>query len=272
MAFTISLITAGVLAWALWTRRHTWRVKWETASTTSICLLAVAVLMLSSTPVSTFVGCKLHHITHVWNLQFWLGHLCALGAMCAVVYNAVSKLDRPRRHSTETFHSWFFKWIQTPTAIGTLIITALFANSDANRHPMYNLGTYPSDGRYPYLTAYWIVLSLMLIYLLYHGIRAFHDLKDDETRLLCNLYLAGCYSAVICLGMRILTAVIPQWDTPTVLTLMAIPAGVAICTFAYAAGLSWITRLRSFTKHVTWSGGLSWSDPPNGDRDKNKSG
>src|SRR6185437_11629455 len=94
MITALFVVTLVIVLWSLWTRRHTLRVKWETASTIQLMLMSVACV-LESEFVGKRVGVLLHHVTHLWNVQFWVAHLCILASACAIVYNAVSRLDHP---------------------------------------------------------------------------------------------------------------------------------------------------------------------------------
>lgn len=255
MAAALSTISIGIILWSLWTRRHTWRMKWETAATVNVALIAAAGILGAPPPSpGTPIGQWLHHLTGVWNLQFYLSDLCALAALCAIVYNAVAKLDHPcQRHPDMPFKTWFRKWIQIPTALGTLLLTALFTGSRASRTPYPDLAEMPSPG--PYMQAYWVCFSLLLGYLLFHGIRAYIDLwYDPPSRPVMNLYLAASGFAAITLTIRICTALIPALDSPTDLATMEISGSVAASLFCIAAAYSWMRRVRWFSSRPGWGG------------------
>lgn len=228
---------------------------WEKAATTNVALIAAAGILGAPPPsAGTILGRWLHHLTHVWNLQFYLCHLCALAALCAIVYNAVAKLDPPsRRHPDMPFKTWFTRWIQIPTAVGTLLITALFTGSRAARRELPNLGEMPNPGIY--MRVYWVCFSLLLGYLLYHGTRAYLDLRyDPPSRPVMNIYLTASAAAGATLAIRIFTAVMPPWHTSLTLGLMGAGGMVAGTLFCVAAAYSWIRRVRWFSNRPGWSG------------------
>lgn len=238
MFATLTVITLGIVLWSAWTRRHAWRVRWETASTIQVTLMAIGGTLGAG---GSLIDPYLHAITHVWNLHYWLSHMFMLAATCAVVYNAVSRLDRPGRCPDEDFKSWFRKWIQIPTAVGALLVTALFCGSRAGHTRDPHFGQGKTIG--PYLTAYWVVLSLLLLYLMIHGIRAFIDLWDEPGRGLLRIYLTGCALAVVTLVLRLI--LVFTW-TQQMGNVMVVFALGSMASFAIAAGWSWIKRTRWF--------------------------
>lgn len=247
MIAALSVITSGIVAWSLWTRRHTWRVKWETASTVNVALMAVAGF-LGTPSVGAVIGYWLHHVTHLWNLQFYIGHLCFLGSMCAITYNAAAKLM-----TDEEFKTWFRNRIQIPTAVGALIITALFTGSRSSKIPYDSLGLMKAPGAY--MEAYWVSYCLLLSYLLYHGIRAFIDLWYDEpSRSITNIYLAASLFSVATLILRLATALEDRWESAVVMDIMSVTGTFAISLFTIGAAYSWISRVRWFTNRPGWTG------------------
>lgn len=249
MVAALTAITTGIIGWALWTRRHTWRVKWETAGTVNVALMGVAgVLGSPALLIGSLLGTWLHHLTHVWNLQFYLAHLCVLGAMSAIVYSAVAKLS-----TDEELKPWFQKWIQIPTAVGALTITALFTLSSAetNRYPEF--GTMPIPD--PCLRAYWITLSILLTYLLGHGINAFiHLWEHQPSRPILAIYLTASGAGALTLLLRIASATDNNWETPAIMDTMTVTACLSVTGFTVGAAYSWINRVRHFTSHPGWAG------------------
>jgi hypothetical protein len=193
-------------------------------------------------------GKILHTVTGVWNLQYFLAHLCALGAVCAIVFNAVAKLT-----SDEELHPWFRRWIQYPVATGVLGMLTLFIVSRAADNDYQQFLYIRMPGMT--LSAYWILYSALLGYLLYHGIRAFLDLRrDPPSRPVIDIYLVASGFAVINTTLRALTSVIWELQSRMMCNLMLTSAYLSVALFAVGAGYCWIRRVKYFTDRPGWSG------------------
>jgi len=228
------------MAWSLWIRRVTWSCRWEVAATLNIVLQALAVALMSPFAHET-LGRALHSLTGVWNLQAYVGHDCYIVAGSAIVYNAVGRLQ-----DDVAMQKMFTQYVERPATLCIPVLLALFSMSNASREFSRDLFTMPTDG---WLTAYWVVLCGMIVYLLAFGGRALIALrKDPESRRIANIYLFATGSGITACVVRVVTALVPSlqpWEQGRFVWLFACMCGAV---FALASGHSWMSRQRWFTK------------------------
>jgi hypothetical protein len=241
MALTLLiLITLLCMAWSLWIRRVTWSCRWEVAATLNIALQAAAVALMSPMAAET-VGRALHSMTGVWNLQAYVGHDCYIVAASAIVYNAMGRLQ-----DDSAMQKMFTQYIERPATLCIPVLLALFTMSNASSEFSADLFTLPTDG---WLTAYWIVLCGMIVYLLAFGGRALLVLrKDPDSRKIANIYLAATISGVTACTVRVITALVPTlqpWEHGRLVWLFACMCGAV---FALASAHSWLIKSKWFTK------------------------
>jgi len=241
MALTFLIaITLACMAWSLWIRRVTWTCRWEVAATLNIALQAIAIALMSPFAHET-LGRALHSLTGVWNLQAYVGHDCYIVAASAIVYNAVGRLQ-----DDAVMQKMFTQYIERPATLCIPVMLALFSLSDASRVFSRDLFTLPTDG---WLTAYWVVLCGMLVYLLAFGGRALLVLRNDpESRRIANVYLLATASGITACVVRVITAFVPDlqvWEGGRAVWLFACMCGGV---FALASAQSWLARQRWFTR------------------------
>ncbi|WP_422747452.1 hypothetical protein ACN27E_06210 [Mycobacterium sp. WMMD1722] len=232
-------ITAGCMAWSLWIRRVTWNCRWEVAATLNVALQLAAVLLMSPFASET-LGQVLYNLTGKWNLEDYIGHDCYIVAASAIVYNALGRLE-----SDDRLQASFKQYVERPATLCIPLLLATF--SFGNGAAVYRADFFdtPTDG---WLSAYWLLLCGMLIYLLGYGARALLVLrKDPRSRRLANVYLAACASGILACVIRIATAFVPQLQAiegGTLVWLFACSCGAG---FALASAHSWRTKTKWFT-------------------------
>ena len=241
MALTLLiLITLICMAWSLWIRRVTWTCRWEIAATLNIALQALAVAFMSPFAHQT-VGTWIHGLTGVWNVNAYIGHDCYIVAASAIVYNAVGRLQ-----DDVAMQKMFTQYVERPATLCIPVLLALFSLSNASREYSPDLFTMPTDG---WLTAYWIVLCSMIVYLLAFGGRALLVLRrDPQSKRIADIYLMATGSGMAACTIRVITALAPTlqpWENGRLVWLFACMCGAV---FALASAHSWLIKTKWFTK------------------------
>ena len=196
-------------------------------------------MALMSPAASDTVGRLLHAATGKWNLEDYLGHDCYVLAAVAIVYNALGRLADD---STVRFKIQHYVRLPVTICIPLLLAALWLSNGGSTYHADFL--HMPTD---PWLSAYWIVLGGMLIYLLGYGARALLVLrKDPRSQPIADIYLMASAFGVLAFTVRIFTAAFPD--------LVAMEGGRVVwffsCTcgagFALASAQSWRRRVRWF--------------------------
>ncbi|ANW64652.1 MULTISPECIES: hypothetical protein [Mycolicibacterium] len=237
---TLIVITIACIAWSLWIRRVTWSCRWEVAATLNVALQGLAILLMTPLASET-LGHWLHALTGKWNLEDYIGHDAYIVAASAIVYNALGRL-----HDDQSMHKVFKQHIERPATLCIPVLLVLFTlgNGAAIYRPDFFL--VPTDF---WLSAYWLVLCGMLIYLLGYGGRALLILrKDPRSRMMADVYLVATASGIIACAVRILTAYWPAfaaWEEGKAVWLFACTCGAV---FAVAAAHSWRIKTKWFSR------------------------
>jgi hypothetical protein len=240
MTVTVMIaITIACMAWSLWIRRVTWNCRWEVAATLNIALQMAAVALMSPLASET-VGQVLYNLTGKWNLEDYIGHDCYIVAASAIVYNAIGRLQQD-----DALQASFKQYVERPATLCIPLLLATF--SLGNGAAVYRADFFdtPTD---TWLSAYWLLLCGMLIYLLGYGGRALLVLRrDPRSRTIANVYLAACASGIVACSIRIATAFVPPLQNIEGGTLVWVFACTCGAGFALASAHSWRTKTKWFT-------------------------
>lgn len=241
MALTVLIaITLACIAWSLWIRRVTWSCRWEVAATLNIALQGLAVLLMSPWASET-IGHVLYGLTGKWNLEDYLGHDAYIVAASAVVYNTLGRLQ-----DDHAMQQTFKQYVERPATlcIPLLLVTFSLGNGAAIYKP--DFFDVPTDF---WLTAYWLLLCGMLIYLLGYGCRALMVLrKDPRSRRVANVYLAASVSGIAACLVRIVVTLVPPLQSMNIGTMLIwIFACGCGAGFALASAHSWRIKTRWFS-------------------------
>jgi hypothetical protein len=100
-----------------------------------------------------------------------------------------------------------------------------------------------------YLSAYWVLYCMLASYILFHGVRAFLDLRQDRgSRPIADIYLCASFWFAVAAVTRIAGAVVWAWsDNKALLQTSWGAAGLCVMGFTGGAAVSWIRRVRWFT-------------------------
>lgn len=233
-------ITIVLMGWSLWIRRMTWSCRWEIAASLNIALQALAVLLMSPLASQT-LGPLLHRLTGMWNVEDYLGHDAYVVAASAIVYNTLGRLQ-----DDDVLQQTFRQYVERPATLCIPILLATFSMSAgaAIYHPdFFELHTDI------WLTAYWVVLCGMLLYLLGFGARALLILRrDPRSRWTADVYLIATASGMLACTVRIVTACVPTLQSTTSALLVWAFACSCGVVFAMAAAQSWRSKTRWLTE------------------------
>jgi hypothetical protein len=232
------VITLASIGWSLWIRRVTWHCRWEVAATLNIALQGSAVALISPTSAET-LGVALHKITGEWNLQNYIGHDCYIVAASAIVYNAVGRLE-----DDHALQESFKQYVERPATLCIPLLLATFTLSYGSKTYARDFFALPTDF---WLSVYWVLLCGTLAYLLVFGSRALLVLrKDPRSSRIANLYLAASASGVAACAVRIVTALIPQFQVPLTTGLVWFFACSCGAGFALTSAHSWWQKVKWF--------------------------
>lgn len=241
MALTVLIaITLACIAWSLWIRRVTWSCRWEVAATLNIALQGLAVLLMSPWASET-IGHVLYDLTGKWNLEDYLGHDAYIVAASAVVYNTLGRLQ-----DDHAMQQTFKQYVERPATLCIPLLLVTFSLGNGAEIYKPDFFDVPTDF---WLTAYWLLLCGMLIYLLGYGCRALFVLrKDPRSRRIANIYLAASISGVVACVVRIVVALFPALQSMNIGTMLVwIFACGCGAGFALASAQSWRIKTRWFS-------------------------
>jgi len=228
-----------LICWSFWVRRTAWNCRWERATSLfvfAMLLTGVFTFHLTADPV----GRGLYALTRLHNLGHFFAQVTFLGGICAVVYSAVAKLTTDKE-----FAQWFKRRVELPLAVGVALDFALFAASKVSDNPHPDFNTMQTTG--VFLSAYWLLYSGMLLYLLYHLTRALIDLWHDEpSRKIVNLYLVANGFLATAALLRVITVIVQSPGGSALFYLSFMCHTIAVGILAFAAGWSWQARVRWF--------------------------
>lgn len=231
---TLIASTLAVVVHSLWTRRHTWRSRWEIGATAAIALEGCA-LMLMSPWAAASLSPLLHHITGLWNLPTVGGHICLIAAAAGIVYHALVRLADERQ-----FQELFRAHILRPVRFGVLLLVAAFLLAHEDYHPDLFAARVTST----WLAVYWLATGGLLIYLTTYAGRAILILRaDPRARPTVDLYLVSA-------GFGVLASVAQMSGTWTDIDMAAVVwpcVCLAAAIFAYASTRSWQAKVAWFT-------------------------
>lgn len=231
-------ITLALISWSLWIRRVTWHCRWEVAATLNIALQGLAVALMSPLAADT-LGVALHDVTGVWNLQNYVGHDCYVVAASAIVYNAVGRLAEDH-----ALQESFKQYVERPATLCIPLLLATFTLSRGSKNYASDFFAMPTDA---WLSIYWLLLCGTLAYLLIFGSRALFVLrKDPRSSSTANMYLAASASGVMACAVRVITALIPQFQGVLTVALIWFFACTCGAGFAVTSAHSWRQKVRWF--------------------------
>lgn len=234
---TSPLIAATVIVtlYCLWIRRDTWWSRWEIGITLALTLETVALLLMSPWASHT-LGPGLHHITHIWNIQQLVGHLCFVVAIAANIFHVLARLA-----DFDKFRPMFRLQVQLPVQICATALVGIFIAADASYRPD---GFSTLGGGGAWASAYWVLLSLLMIYLSGYATRVLSMLRaDPRAKETIELYTASTAFAVA----GIMAMMSNAWCDADVSPLIWLCACISVIIFAIGSARSWQAKAAWFT-------------------------
>jgi hypothetical protein len=173
------LIALVALCVGLWVRRSTWSYKWEQAATVNLVGTLIGIVCM--TPVATQVSTILHFVTGVWNLEDLLGHIAALAGITVLAYVTINRLELP---DAARWRHWR---LELPATVMLPIMVGLFILGSPDR-PVRDLYMARADF---WMTCYWLVLALSLLWVLGHLLWALAIIArwDESSSTVAKIYI-----------------------------------------------------------------------------------
>ena len=147
--YAIALTAA---AWALWVRRGTWGIPWETPTTRTIMRLAVALVLIAPA-AEPVIGKLLFEVFGKWHLNDMWGHMLELGALATSTLGGMLRMPAMRQRIASML------W--QPFVVGSAAMLLLFWHSSVTHNPDHDLFRLPHDW---WLNAYFGVFWTVLVY------------------------------------------------------------------------------------------------------------
>ena len=231
------MVAAAVVIYGLWTRRITFRCRFERAVTSVLVLQAFAVLLLL--PGSArYYGHILYRLSghkHVGSLMGCCLCIIAMGILRYSVACRVAVGDELRRQAARVSVSIT---LSIPTVIG-----AFWASSAPMRRFRPNIFEITPDF---WLGVFWLVAEATLIWLLGSIIHLLWVARADPRakqypwiQKVNNLYITGCVFGIMAATTRIVTVLIPPLQPIEGSSLMWIFGCASGSLIASAATKSW---------------------------------
>lgn len=230
-------VSLPVIAWSLWIRRRTWHNDWEVGATLCILFQGLAIFLLS--PLGDIFDPFLHRLTGVWNLEDFVGCTLFVGAAGSMVHHALIRLA-----GTETAQLLMDRWAGHPqTLILPLMFAAFVCSNGSKVHTNHFMALRPDA----WLTAFWLLLGALVIWLLACGGRLWWLLRAAaKHRQQVTVYLIGSVVGIFATAARMLgacyPALVPEGDGAFVWIGIAVGAML----FAVALARSWQARAKWF--------------------------
>lgn len=236
---TSALIGATVVValYTLWVRRDTWWSRWEIGITLAIALETVALVLMSPWAAET-LGPGLQHVTRIWNTQQLAGHICFVVAIAANIYHVLARLA-----DFDQFRPLFRLHVLLPVQAGGVAMVAVLVVADAGYRPD---GFSSLGGGGAWARAYWVLLSLLLIYLSGYATRVLSMLRSDpRAKETVELYTASTAFAVA----GIMALLSNAWSKSDVSPLIWLCACISVAIFAYGSARSWQAKAAWFASN-----------------------
>lgn len=163
--------TVAIAMFALWVRRHTWRIPWEAGATANVALQSAKVLVVCS-PIDRLIGTPLHAVTGLWNCEELISHLAYVGGLTALMYTTVGRLTWPPGR----LRRFMRQRIELPAALFVPITISLFIAAGCGDRDVPDLLLVRTT---PLLAMYWLMYIGACLWLLGHAAWALIILRRD---------------------------------------------------------------------------------------------
>jgi hypothetical protein len=233
VAYAVALTT---IAWTLWVRRGTWRIRWELPTTAASLMLGIALVLIApdSEPV---IGRALCLITGRWHINDLLGHMIEAAALASATRAGLMRMPSMRDRITP-----LLRW---PFTLAVAALVPIFLRTQASHNPTPDLFQIPHD--HHWIAAYFSVVWTLLVYL--GAINAWVALnlrRDPRSRPVAHAWLIGVgIGAGAMLGWALPWMHITGWHDWGRISMCA-----ATTVFAIATARSWRAKLAPFRRLI----------------------
>jgi len=237
---TISGVGVLVSGWAVWHRRVTWRVPHDRALTLAVIFCAMTLFFCSPAQYN-YVDSYFFHVTGIDHVAGFLGHLSSLAAFSTCIYAAVSRLVPDEEIEP------VMRQAEYPVVFASLMLLIALTNSGALRRQSHaDMMEVPRD---IWLTVYWVVYLLIVVYLAGFLIRLLLVLRTDpRSRTVATLLAAGAALGIVALAAC-------GWDMVHPIPLWIIWATGGSSGIMWSLAAYWSVRLRFHrTEREEWGG------------------
>ncbi|MCV7442433.1 hypothetical protein H7K33_09375 [Mycobacterium paraense] len=181
IALAFYLVALGVVGWAQWVRRGTWRMQWEAPTTGASLMLAISLVLIAPA-ADPVIGRALFLVTGRYHVDDLLGHIMAPAALASSTLAGLMRMPSMRDRIIPLLH-WPFT-----LAVGAMV--ALFTRTSASHDPTPDMFQIPHD--HHWIEAYFAVVWLLLLYL--GALNAWVALRlrrDPRSRPVARAWLIG---------------------------------------------------------------------------------
>ena len=178
----------------------------------------------------------MHHVTRIWNIQQLAGHICFVVAIAANIYHVLVRLA-----DFDQVRPLFRLHVQLPLQVGVVAMAAVFFVADAGYRPD---GFSSLGGGGAWASGYWVLLSLLLIYLSGYATRVLSMLRSDPRA----VETVGLYTASTAFAVAAIMALLSNaWSKADVSPLIWLCACISVAIFAFGSARSWQAKAAWFT-------------------------
>ena len=233
MTFVLIAVTMALVVRSLWIRRDTWRSRWEIGASLSVALQGCALLLMSPW-AANILGQHLHRALGRWNVQHLLGHICLIVAVTALIRHVLIRFTNQPQVTT-----LFSRQVLRPVRLGVPLLAVLFVAADERDHPDL-LTAHVGNA---WLSAYWLLLGALLLYLLNYAARVLLIIRGDaRSRPVVNVYLLALGSAVVAGVLRLGSV----WAGIDITLLVWLFTCLSLGGFACGSAQSWQAKINWF--------------------------
>ncbi|ORW44918.1 hypothetical protein AWB90_16000 [Mycobacterium paraense] len=229
-----------IIGWCLWVRRHTWRLRWDRALT--MCILFQGIGFALCMPYPSYLGKLLFALTGIAHLRDFIGHLFLISGTCAVIYTAACRL------LPDSDLDPLLRKIEVPSAVAAFIMLACRVQDPLRGKDQPNFLEVGCDG---WLTAYWLTLGAIEIYLAGYLIRLMLAMRAcPRSRVTTDMFTVAAVIGIVSIAALIARTIAPSLNVSSTWLWAALCASSALV--AAAAIRSWNVRRAPFT-HPEWN-------------------
>ncbi|QAU06464.1 membrane protein [Mycobacterium phage KiSi] len=230
---TFAAVAAATLS--LFSRYSARRVPGERGATTAVLLFAVGLYLISP---ETHIGEWLYPRTGLGYLDTFIGTLCWIGALVALLHHVLDRLV-DRDELVELFDA-LLRW---PITLAVpLMLAALYVSRTIALAPVPDIGDAPAD---VWLVAYRVLYYGTCLYLAALLLRCLAIVRRQDGGRSCHvatLYMAAIALVPVGIALRVLSYVEGFWPLHEVIDVCR---ACTVLLVASGAALSWHRKVRT---------------------------